>query len=114
MLNVKKLLTQILLQMTVKSTSLTALGKTWYFYRIGRIVLVQAFGDMRSASSGTNSIGTLPAEFRPAYNSYFGIQNSTANMFLIISATGPVSFYSERAVSAAMNCGIYGVYITVS
>lgn len=114
MLNIKKLLTQILLQMAVKSTSLTALGKTWYFYRIGRIGIVQAFGDMRTASSGTNSVGTLSAEFRPVFSSYFGVQNSTANMFLIMAPAGTVNFYSDRAVSSATNCGIYGVYITAS
>lgn len=86
--------------------------KNWQFRKLGKLVVVNAYGDIKSASAGTNTVGTLPTEYRPAYQVILGIANDTAKRFLSISTAGVVNFYTPTAISTATNCGIGGCYIT--
>lgn len=103
----------------VQSVSYTFGDKTWWFYKVDRIVVVIAPHDVKSASSGMNTVtANLPAEYRPFTQVYFGIQNAQNDnqykCFLSVSANGTVSFYTPVAISSAQNCGIVGCYITQS
>ena len=105
-------------KITPSSVTFSFGGKTWYFYKINRIVVVIAPSDIRSASSGNNTIGTLPAAYRPFASIYLGVQNAGSDnqrkCFLIVNPNGDVVFYSPVAITTAQNCGITGCYITES
>ena len=106
-------------KVTISSVSYTFGDKTWWFYKVDRIVVVIAPHDVKSASSGMNTVTeNLPAEYRPFTQIYFGIQNAQNDnprrCFLSVSANGTVSFYAPVAISSAQNCGIAGCYITNS
>lgn len=91
-----------------QSQVFTALGKTWYFRKVGRIVYIDAPTDLTSASSGVNAIGTLPAGMRPSAPVYLHSGNNTADFRLIISTDGTVQLYAPTAVSGATNCSFSG------
>ena len=86
-------------------------GKTWTFRRIGKVVFIEASSDIRSASAGTNTIGTLRESMRPDYMQRYGIANSTTGEFLNISTTGLVTLYMPVAVTSAKNNSFDGCYI---
>lgn len=100
---------------TVAETqSFTFGGKSWVFRRIGRIVFVEATGDIRSASAGTNTIGTLRESMRPDYTQRIGIANSTTGEFLNIYTNGGVYLYMPTAVTSARNNSFNGCYIATA
>ena len=100
---------------TVAETqSFTFGGKSWVFRRIGRIVFVEATGDIRSASAGTNTIGTLRESMRPDYTQRIGISNSTTGEFLNIYTNGGVYLYMPTAVTSARNNSFNGCYIATA
>lgn len=106
-------------KVTISSVSYTFGDKTWWFYKVDRIVVVIAPHDVKSASSGVNTVtANLPAEYRPFAQVYFGVQNAQNDnqrkCFLTVSPTGTVGFYTPVAISSAQNCGICGCYITNS
>ena len=106
-------------KVTISGVNYTFGGKTWYFYKIDRIVVIVAPSDLQTASAGSNTITTsLPEEYRPFMQVYFGVQNAQNDnqrrCFLSVSASGTVSFYTPVAVTSAINCGFAGCYVTNS
>lgn len=92
-----------------QSYTITALGKSWYFRRIGHTVYVDAPNDASgSIAAGTTQIGTLPDGLRPAYHVYLKCNNTTADVRLNIYPNGTVHFYHPSATSGAINCGFSG------
>ena len=94
-----------------ETQSFTFGGKSWVFRRIGRIVFVEATGDIRTASAGTNTIGTLRESMRPDYTQRIGIANTTTGEFLNIYTNGVVYLYMPVAVTSARNNSFNGCYI---
>lgn len=112
MFNAKKAITEIAKMFKVAETqSFSYGGKTWTFRRIGKVVFIEASSDIRSASAGTNTIGTLRESMRPDYLQRYGIANSTTGEFLNISTTGLVTLYMPMAVTSARNNSFDGCYI---
>lgn len=98
-----------------QTQTFTALGKVWYFTRVGRIVYIDAPTDATSAVAGNNTIGTLPAGMRPGAPLYLHSGNNTADFRLIINTNGTVQLYAPYAMSSSFNCGFSGhSYIAVS
>lgn len=114
MLDVKKLLTKILLRLNnytkvVETQTITALNKTWVFRRIGNIVFIDASSDMSgTVPAGFTNIGTLNASLRPSYNVYLKCTNTNADIRLYVYPSGVVTFYHPTATSGATNCGFSG------
>ena len=100
---------------TPQSFSFDFGGKTWLFYKTGRIVHFQAANDIRSAAEGTNDIGTLPAGYRPVSQVYLGVQNALTDnqrkCFVTVGTTGIVRFYTPVEITSANNNGFAGTYI---
>ena len=91
--------------------SLHACGKYWCFRKRNGIVYVLAPNDVTSASSGSNSIGTLPVGWRPEATVVLACANYiSANCWLIITAAGTVSFCTSVAISSARNAAFSGSY----
>ena len=116
MLNVKKLLYKILGMLTVSSTyTITACGKLWYFHKVGRTVFFDAPNDIGSASAGTNTLGTLPVEFRPQVQQKIGSGNrSNWNGFVQIETNGTFILYTPSAITSATNGGFSATYLSAS
>ena len=112
MFNAKKAITEIAKMFKVVETqSFTFGGKSWVFRRIGNIVFVEATDDIRTASAGTNTIGTLRESMRPDYTQRIGIANSTRGEFLNIYTNGGVYLYMPTATTSARNNSFCGRYI---
>ena len=112
MLNVKKLLTQILSMLYVSQTqTFTACGKNWGFRRIGKVVYVDAPSDITSTTSGWNSIGTLQTGLRPLSTKRIRPANRTDAMYMDIATTGVVRLYCPSAITSANNCALSSSYI---
>ena len=113
MLDLKKMLMKLSNMVRVTETQVfTYGGKSWQFRRIGKIVFVEASADIRNATQGVNTIGTLRETMRPEYTAYkLHIANSTVSAFLSVETTGTVSVYMPAAVSSASNNAFYGCYI---
>lgn len=104
MLNVKNTLAKVIAMFTVSQTqTFTACGKNWAFRRIGNIVFLDAPDDIRTASSGHNTIGTLPVGMRPKYNQRIHAGNNNEFQFVQINPSGVVQFYTSSAVTSAQN-----------
>lgn len=114
MLDIKKLLTKILLRLNnytkvAETQTFTHLGKSWTFRRIGNIVFVDAPNDMSgTVAAGSTNIGTLNASLRPGYNVYLKCTNVNADVRLLIYPSGQITFYHPTATSGATNCGFSG------
>lgn len=103
-LDLKEWINKITTMFTVSQTqTFTACGKNWEFRKIGNIVFLDASADIRTASSGMNTIGTLPVGMRPTYVQRIHIGNSTYGHFLQISPSGLVQFYAISAITSAQN-----------
>lgn len=103
-LDLKEWIDKITKMFTVSQVQeFTACGKVWTFRRIGNVVFLDAPEDIRTASSGFNTIGTLPTGMRPTYYQRIHIGNSTRGDFLQISTTGLVQYYATSAISSALN-----------
>lgn len=103
-LDLKEWIAKITTMFTVSQTeTFTACGKAWVFRRIGNIVFLDAPADISTASSGGNTIGTLPIGMRPTYQQRVHIGNSTYGHFLTIYPSGLVQFYATTAISSAQN-----------
>ena len=100
---------------TVKTQSFTAMGKTWEFRKVGKVVHVNAGGDATSATgSAYNAIGTLDADMRPAYAVKLRCENRADMSFLDISTAGVVRAYSAVTISSASNFAVCGSYECVA
>lgn len=111
-LDLKEWINKITTMFTVSQTqTFTACGKTWIFRRIGNIVFLDAPADISTASSGGNTIGTLPIGMRPTYQQIIHIGNSTYGHFLTIYPSGLVQFYATSAISSAQNNSFSTSYI---
>ena len=92
-----------------QTQTLTALGKSWYFARIGRVVYIDAPNDTTAnVSAGNNTIGTLNAGLRPTAIQYLKCTNVNADVRLVINTNGTVQLYSTSAWTGAHNCGVSG------
>lgn len=113
-LKLKKLMAEVLRRLieytsVVETQTITACGKSWTFRRMGNIVFIDAPNDIRTASAGFTTIGTLRASMRPGY--YMQMQAGNiggSDMRLIISEGGTVQFYTPSAISSAANCSFSG------
>lgn len=111
-LDLKELVNKITSAFTVSQTQeFTACGKTWTFRRVGSVVYLDAPADIRTASQGLNTIGTLPIGMRPSYIQRLHIGNSTIGHFLQISPSGLVQLYAISAITAAQNCSFSTSFI---
>lgn len=99
---------------TVTTHTINWGGKTWSFYKIGRIVWFSAPFDANDVPSGSNNIGTLPEAFRPIQRALFRCQNSNYNInsWVTITIEGAVSVYRDSAITTATNFSFGGCYIT--
>lgn len=96
----------------VKSQTFSALGKSWYFRKIGRVVYVDSNSDISSAPAGATNIGTLDADMRPEFTTYIPCGNQAgATRFLTITPSGVVSVYTSSAITSATNFGFHDSYI---
>ena len=113
MLDIKKMLTKLSNMVRVtESQVFTYGGKDWRFRRIGKIVFVEASSDIRNATQGVNTIGTLRETMRPEYTVYrLHVANSTVGAFLSVELNGTVTVYMPAAVSSASNNAFCGCYI---
>lgn len=118
MLDIKKWMAKVSARLNthtkvVETQTMTALGKTWTFRRIGNVVWLDAPNDSTGVVAGSNTIGTLNLSMRPAITQYIAPGNVDvgASGFLIIDGNGPVRFYSWAAASAARNCGFSTSFI---
>lgn len=92
----------------------TAYGKTWTFRKYGNVVYVDAPDSMTPSSSGANSIGTLPPEFRPAYTTRLIAANAEgAYKILLINTDGAVSAFCYTTVGQATPFSITGSYLAI-
>ena len=92
-----------------QAQTLTALGKSWYFTRIGRVVYIDAPNDTTvNVSAGNNTIGTLNSGLRPTAIQYLKCTNVNADVRLVINTNGTVQLYSASAWTGAHNCGFSG------
>ena len=91
-----------------QSQTFTALGKVWYFKRVGQIVYIDAPADATSSSSGYNTIGTLPVGMRPSIPLYLHSGNNTADFRLVVNTSGVVQLWAPYAMSSAYNCSFSG------
>lgn len=105
------LTTYTFLAETDGSIPFNACGKYWYFRKRNGIVYVLAPNDVTSASSGVNSIGTLPVGWRPELTVILTCANFTnSNCWLTITTAGVVSLYTSVAISSARNAAFSGSY----
>lgn len=99
---------------TDADTSFTAMGKTWYFRKRNGVVYIDAPDSMTPTTSGSNSIGTLPSEFRPAYVTRLVAANAEgAYKVLLINTDGSVSAFCYTTVGQATPYSITGSYLTI-
>lgn len=99
------------MESTDQNLSFNALGKSWYFRKRRGIVYVMAPNDVTSASAGTNTVGTLPAGWRPELNIFLPCATYISGLcFLSISTGGVVSFYNHAAISSSRNAAFSGSY----
>lgn len=100
---------------TDDETSLAGLGKTWYFKKLNGVVFLEGAGDVSSASSGFNAIGTLPAGFRPQRTVRLMCQNYVGGLcFVYVYTDGTFGFYNHAAISSARNSDFTGSWIAYS
>ena len=89
----------------------TALGKTWDFYKLGKIVYMSAPSATDSTMVvGTNTIGTLPSEYRPKRACVTKAADYGGNMFIAINADGTVILTSDD--TGVHSCAMACCYIT--
>lgn len=89
--------------------TITALGKSWRFRRIGSIVFIDANNDMTgTVAAGNTNIGTLNESLRPKYNVYLKCTNANLDIRLLIYPSGQVTFYHPSQTTGAQNCGFSG------
>lgn len=83
----------------VRSETFSALGKNWYFHRVGKIVFMSAAGDAHDVSAGTTTLFTLPDWLIPIATVQIGVENQiTETAFLMIySPDGRVTHYQKEA-----------------
>lgn len=94
---------------------MTAFGKSWHFRKRNGIVYVDAYEKMTPTASGANSIGTLPAGFRPKYSVALRAANiSSGYKTLFISPAGAVTAYCYTTVNEQTDFAISGSYIANS
>lgn len=100
---------------TDDETSLTGLGKTWYFKKKNGVVFLEGAGDVSSSISGFNVIGTLPAGFRPQRTVRLMCQNYVGGLcFVYVYTDGTFGFYNHAAISSARNSDFTGSWIAYS
>lgn len=104
-LNLYKGLTDVL------TYEITNFGKTFYFYKVGKIVWLDAPYDITSGNAGNNIVGTIPSWLRPLRLIRFPIANATTSGFAQLDTSGQLLVYRATAVTSATNCSIAGVYI---
>jgi uncharacterized repeat protein (TIGR02543 family) len=94
-------------------TSLTAMGKTWYFRKRNGVVYIDAPDAMTPTTSGSNSIGTLPVGFRPKYPVRLRAANfeGTDYKTLVIGLDGLVQAFCYTTPNASTPFGITGSYL---
>ena len=94
---------------------ITALGKSWHFRKRNGIVYVDAYDKMTPVASGANSVGTLPAGFKPKYSVALRAANiSTGYKTLFITTAGVVTAYCYTTVNEQTDYAISGSYIANS
>ena len=109
------LTTYTFFEKTDDETSLTGLGKTWYFKKKNGVVFLEGAGDVSSAISGFNVIGTLPAGFRPQRTVRLMCQNYVGGLcFVYVYTDGTFGFYNHAAISSARNSDFTGSWIAYS
>ena len=109
------LITYTFFAKTDDETSLTGLGKTWYFKKKNGVVFLEGAGDVSSASSGFNVIGNLPAGFRPQRTVRLMCQNYVGGLcFVYVYIDGTFGFYNHAAISSARNGDFTGSWIAYS
>ena len=95
-------------------TSFTAMGKTWYFRKRNGVVYIDAPDAMTPTTSGGNSIGTLPSEFRPYYTTRLVAANAEgAYKVLLINTDGSVSAFCYTTVGQSTPYSITGSYLAI-
>ena len=95
-------------------TSFTAMGKTWYFRKRNGVVYIDAPDAMTPTTSGSNSIGTLPSEFRPSYVTRLVAANAEgAYKVLLINTDGSVSAFCYTTVGQSTPYSITGSYLAI-
>ena len=118
MLNVKKLLTQILKQISTSYLSMdnTAVKNgSIYLWKTGRMVTFVCGGDLKplQGNAYTNYL-TLPTGWRPSSTYIFRVQNNALyNIVMYIQVDGTVRFYNySGTISSATNGAFTGSFVT--
>lgn len=92
MLSTKKLLYKIVDYLSYKSASVTKVGNVWTngsitAYKSGGAVTLKLSGAAFSTVSARTQIGTVPAGFRPATQSY-GLDSTGVYVYLVEASGG--------------------------
>ena len=101
---------------TIETYSFTAMGtKNIYMYKMGRLVFIDSPYDATSASSGVNTLGTLPEKYRPIRLIRAPIANRTnSTWFAQIETSGVLSVYVNQEITSATNMSFSFVYFSAS
>ncbi len=101
--------------LSVKSTTLENSGKIFYFYKVGRLVVCNAGGDIQSLGSGYTTIGTLPNEYWPLTQVVSRIENDRDGFsFFTVGVDGVVQVYSSEAYTSVHNFAINATWISAT
>lgn len=84
------------------------------FYKIGRMVFFQSYGDAINLPTGVNKyISQLDEEFRPLAEARFSPINTNSYYMMIIKQNSvELNNYTNQPVTSATNCAFCGCYIS--
>ena len=116
MLNLKKLLTNILDNQRVYTTNQSNTARKnggFYVWKQGKVACFATTGDLKSVpAGGYTTYVTLPEGYRPNVAYFFRVVNNTKNIIIRVNTDGVVAFYNySAAVTSAENGVFCGSYI---
>lgn len=103
-------------QVITKSYSNTSIkAGNIHFFKVGRMVFFQCFGDATNLSTGINTyISKIDEEFKPLAEARFSPINTSSYFMLTIRTDCSIQLnnYTSQPVTSATNCAFSGCYIS--
>lgn len=96
-------------KITVIASTITGHPTNAVFYKVGKVVYFSLQGDWTELSSGNNTVGTIPAAYRPIYD--LRLNEATANsgtrITLILQTDGTINAYNYNDTFNIAKTGNY-------